>query len=121
MWSYRISIGEMSQNGQPRAEVCYSGRGACKNDPSKCGVVMEGPIPTGKYRIGNAYMHDTLGPYTMNLDPLPGTDTHGRSLFRIHGDSVAHPGDASHGCLIAPRSLREAINNTNDRILEVTA
>lgn len=121
MWTYRISIGQMSLNGAPRPEVCYSGRGDYKNDPTACGVVMEGPIPTGKYRFDMAYKHDTLGPVTMNLTPLPGTDTHGRSLFRIHGDSIAHPGDASHGCIIAPRALREAMNNSNDRILEVVA
>lgn len=102
------------------SEVCYSGRGEHKNDPTATGIVMEGPIPCGKYRIGTAYKHDHLGVYTMNLDPLPGTNTLGRSLFRIHGDSIAHPGDASHGCIIAPRSLRERINNMNDKVLEVT-
>lgn len=121
MWTYHIRSGRMDENGNLRSEACYSGRGACKNDPSKCGVVMEGPIPTGKYRIGMAYKHDHLGPVVMNLDPLPGTDTHGRSLFRIHGDSVSSPGNASHGCLIAPRSLREAINFSNDKVLEVVA
>lgn len=109
----------MSENGKPRPEPVYSGYGEHRNDPSLCNVPNVGPIPPGKYRIGKAYQHEHLGPVVMNLDPLPGTNTFGRSLFRIHGDNKEH--NASHGCIIAPRSLREAINASQDRILEVLA
>ena len=117
MWSYRIGTGIMSENGKPRPEVCYSGFDEHKNDPSAIRIPNVGPVPPGKYRIGPARDGGHLGPLVMNLDPLPGTDTFGRSLFRIHGDNAQH--NASHGCIIAARSLREAINKSQDRILQV--
>jgi hypothetical protein len=51
--------------------------------------------------------------------PDPGTETFGRGEFRIHGDSIAHPGTASHGCIILPRAVRDAIWRSGDRALEV--
>lgn len=44
----------------------------------------------------------------------------GRSGFLIHGDSIAHTGQASHGCIILPRSVREQIAASGDDELEVT-
>lgn len=117
MWTYKIGTGHMSENGKPRAEVCYSGFDEHRNDPSMVRVPNVGPVPPGKYKIGEPYVHPHLGPVVMNLDPLPGTETFGRSLFRIHGDNAQH--NASHGCIIAPRTLRVEISTTNDRVLEV--
>ena len=59
------------------------------------------------------------GPFTILLEPAPGTDTLGRSAFRIHGDSVRAPGTASHGCIILPRAIRDHIWRSGDRDLEV--
>ena len=61
----------------------------------------------------------STGPFTLVLAPAPGTETHGRSAFRIHGDSIRLPGTASHGCIILPRPVREAIWASGDRDLEV--
>jgi hypothetical protein len=55
----------------------------------------------------------------MALIPKEGTDTFGRSGFLIHGDSVAMPGTASHGCIILSRDLREQISASGDNQLEV--
>lgn len=82
-------------------------------------VADVGPIPKGTYYIGDAYEHPKLGKLTMNLVALPGTNEFGRSDFRIHGDSVDHPGSASHGCIILPHPVREQINLDHDRILNV--
>jgi hypothetical protein len=117
MWTYRIETGALLENGANRG-TGYSGFGNGKNNVELVAMPNVGPIPPGKYRIGPAYHHDHLGPVTMNLDPLPGTDTHGRSLFRIHGENATHT--ASHGCVILARPLREAINVSRDRILQVT-
>jgi hypothetical protein len=117
MWIYAIASGALSRDG----EICgrgYSGRGEGRDHPDKVTVPMVGPIPPGRYRIGPAYRHARLGPVTMNLDPLPGTDMFGRSLFRIHGDNAAH--DASHGCIILSRALRDEIAASPDRLLDVT-
>lgn len=99
-------------------DKCYSGTGPGRNNPNMQDVPDVGPIPAGKYKIGMAYDDPTLGKIVMHLDPLPGTNTFGRSLFRIHGDNVEH--DASHGCVIAAKHIREMINTSRDRVLLVT-
>lgn len=83
--------------------------GEGKNDPTKQAVRAVGPIPVGRYRIHRPFKHPTAGPFTMRLEPLPGTDTKGRAGFLIHGDRSDLPGAASHGCIILPRAVREAI------------
>lgn len=49
----------------------------------------------------------------MNLDPV-GHAAHGRTLFRIHGDSRLSPGTASEGCIILPRHVRAQISASGD-------
>lgn len=121
MWSYNISSGEIRENGELRGKG-YSGFGDAANDPAKVRERMRGPLPPGKYRFGKAYSHAKLGPVCMDLDPLPGTDTFGRSLFRVHGDNkTPEPFDGSHGCLVTARETREKMNGARDRVLEVTA
>lgn len=44
----------------------------------------------------------------------------GREGFLIHGDSIVHMGQASHGCIILPRSIREQIAASGDDEIEVT-
>jgi lipoprotein-anchoring transpeptidase ErfK/SrfK len=116
MWTYSVAGGALARNGAARG-AGYSGFGEGRNNIGKVKVPMVGPIPPGRYRIGPAYRHARLGPVTMNLDPMPGTDCFGRSLFRIHGDNATR--DASHGCIILARPLREAIASSGDRILDV--
>jgi hypothetical protein len=53
----------------------------------------------------------------MHLDPLPGTSTFGRSLFRIHGNNAVN--DASHGCVILGPFIRRAIADSDDTDFEV--
>ncbi len=43
----------------------------------------------------------------------------GRTSFQIHGDSINAPGEASSGCIIMPRMVRERIWRSNDRLLKV--
>jgi hypothetical protein len=118
MWTYAIASGALAHDGEALGRG-YSGRGEGRDSIEKVKVRTVGPIPPGRYRIGPAYRHSRLGPVTMNLDPLPGTNLFGRSLFRIHGDNAAH--DASHGCIILSRALRDAIAASGDRVLDVTA
>jgi len=53
------------------------------------------------------------------LSPHPDNEMFGRGSFRIHGDSIKNPGTASHGCIIAPRSVREKIIAGTDKKLIV--
>jgi hypothetical protein len=118
MWKWDQSAGELSRDGKFIAKG-YAGNGRGKNNPSMQAAVGVGPVPQGKWTIGAAHVSPNTGPVTMNLDPKPGTQTFGRSAFRIHGDSIAHPGEASHGCIILPRFVRDAIARSSDRDLEV--
>lgn len=117
MWTYSIVSGEAAENGK-KAGNGYSGHAEGRDNPAMCAVPNVGPIPPGQYRIGPAYADPHLGPCVMHLDPLPGTDTHGRTLFRIHGNDAAN--DASEGCVILGPLIREAISKSHDNTLEVT-
>ena len=117
MWTYAIGTGALARDGEVRGRG-YAGRGQGRNNIAMIRVAMMGPIPPGRYRIGKAYDHPLLGPVTMNLAPLAGTQMFGRSLFRIHGDNRS--GDASQGCIVLTRRLREAIVQSGDDLLDVT-
>jgi len=97
--------------------VGYSGHAEGRNNPAMEAVQGIGPIPKGTYKIGPAYDHPTLGPCTMNLDPIEGTNTFGRSLFRMHGNNKTN--DASHGCIIAGPDARKVVSKSSDKILIV--
>lgn len=121
-WQFQISTGVLT-DGQKRIE-CYSGlAGQWKDNPSDTSITDYGPIPVGHYVIGNAFDDPSHGPCVMRLTPEAGTDTFGRSGFLIHGDSKAHPGAASHGCIVTcgpdPRGDREYINASTDKELQV--
>lgn len=97
----------------------YSGLDAGKNNPDEQNLAGIGPIPRGLWRLTGVYNSQQTGPFTIALQPEPGTDTCGRSAFRIHGDSISNPGKASHGCIILPRSIRELMWTSNDHYLTV--
>lgn len=118
-WIYRIITGELFDPTGKLTGMGYSGRAEGRNNVEMQVARGVGPIPVGRYLIGQAYRHELLGPLTMNLDPIEGTDTLGRDLFRIHGDNSVH--DASHGCVIMIRPVREAVAASSDRTLEVVA
>lgn len=118
-WAFRQHDGELTRDGAFEG-TGYSGTGAGRNNPAEESVQGVGPIPAGRYSIGPMYHHQHLGPMVMNLEPLPGTDTHGRSLFRIHGNNARN--DASHGCIILGPTLRSLINTSVGlaRVMNVT-
>ena len=121
MWTYTIATGEM-RHGATRF-LGYSGAGHSREEgrdnPDMVHDVGRGPIPPGRYRIGAPHVSPHTGPYTMDLDPEAGTDTFGRSAFRIHGNNAAN--DASHGCIILPPDARHAIWESGDHELGVQA
>ena len=117
-WVYSQSTGQLSHNGQEVA-TGYSGAGPGRNNPALQSSQGQGPIPQGRYDVGGAHQGAHTGPATLNLDPQAGTQTFGRDLFRVHGDSIAHPGTASEGCIIVPRAARQQMANSPDRTLTV--
>ncbi len=76
-----------------------------------------GPVPQGTYTIGSPHDTSTHGPHVMRLTPFPGTQTYGRDGFLIHGDNVLH--DASQGCIILDRAVRNRISSSGGNRLNV--
>lgn len=118
-WTYKQSTGEMYNKFGVHVGTGYAGNGPDKNNPDSQHKANKGPLPRGEYHIGRAYNHTTLGPIVMNLDPYPETEMHGRSLMRIHGDSIIHPGSASDGCIVINRQVRIFIRDDIDKELLV--
>jgi hypothetical protein len=118
MWVYRQSTGEFQHNGQAVA-TGYSGAGDGKNRPDLQNIRDVGPIPQGWYVIGAPHDTPGHGPYVLGLTPLPENSMFGRAGFLIHGDSLAHAGTASEGCIVVSRSIREQIWNSGDTQLTV--
>jgi hypothetical protein len=119
-WVYKQSTGALLRLGQT-VGMGYSGNGAGKNNPAMQNVPNVGPIPEGRYTINDPIDSPKVGPYALPLDPMAGTNTFGRSDFLIHGDSIVHPGEASEGCIILLRSVRQEIIASDDRDLDVIA
>lgn len=116
-WRWDQSAGELTRDGVLVSRG-YSGAGRGKNNPALQKLPGIGPIPAGRWRITERYNSPNVGPAALKLEPV-GHDAFGRSAFRIHGDSIAAPGTASHGCIILPRAVRDRIWGSGDRDLEV--
>lgn len=115
------SAGEMRLDGNLLARG-YAGRGRGLNTPAMQGATGIGPLPRGTWRLTELRLSGaSTGPYTIVLEPMPGTDALGRSAFRIHGDNAKLDHSASHGCIILPRAAREALWRSDARLLEVIA
>ena len=94
----------------------YSGHGVGKNNPEMESVKNVGPTPKGIYKMGTPFDSDHTGPYSIPLIPDPSNNMYGRSAFLMHGDDKEHPGEASHGCQIFPRSVRQLAYATGELI-----
>lgn len=119
MWVWDQSAGTLSRDGKLVSRG-YAGRDRGLNNPSMQGIAGIGPIPQGLWNIvGKPYDSPNTGKYTLRLEPAPGTNTLGRSAFRIHGDNARLNNTASKGCIILPRKIREMIYMSKDTILKV--
>jgi hypothetical protein len=125
-YTYSQATGEFARFGKKPMATGYSGRGKGKNNPAMETVRATGPIPAGRWRIGESYASARTGPVTIPLysqDEKPRDDIDQRtrrSAFRIHGDSIKAPGTASSGCIILPRAIRLEIAQEPGAILLVT-
>lgn len=123
MWTYSQSRGRITRDNDPASyPLCYSGKGDGKNNPQFQGVVDVGPIPQGRYTIGEPILKTPLhGPYVLPLTPATSNIMFGRAGFLMHSDSIVHPGEASEGCIVCPYSLRIEIWQSGDHDLTVVA
>lgn len=122
-FTYRQSTGELFAPTGERIGVGYAGHGEGVNDPAMEAIANVGPLPKGRYVIGPAYTHPTLGPLTMNLTPYASNEMYGREDFRIHGDAIRAAGQASRGCIVQDHPVRVQVNASDDaaRVLDVIA
>ncbi len=117
MFNYAQTTGLLDQDGAP-VGMGYSGHAEGRNNPAMQAIHNVGPIPQGLYAIGPAFDTDTHGPHVMALTPV-GHDALGRSGFLMHGDNIRH--DASQGCIIMLRTVRDLVSNSVDKQLTVVA
>jgi hypothetical protein len=120
VWTYKQLSGDLSRDGAA-AGACYSGYEAGKNNPAMQNVPNIGPVPQGRYTIGAPIDlgGGPHGPFVLPLTPDPANQMFGRFGFLIHGDSIANPGFASRGCIIAGLAIRQAIASSEDAELVV--
>jgi hypothetical protein len=116
-WTYSQGTGELRDPAGRLMHVGYSGKGPGRNNCDMQAVRQVGPIPRGHWVMGKPYDSRKVGAYAIPLKPSEGTETFGRSAFLIHGDNRTH--DASEGCIIMPRRVRNAIVDSGVRVLEV--
>ena len=64
-------------------------------------------------------MNSKSRPLTLPLSAAKGTNTFGRDKLAIHGDNPQMNYTASEGCIIMPRNIREQINKSEDKKLQV--
>ncbi|MDR2152942.1 MAG: DUF2778 domain-containing protein [Helicobacteraceae bacterium] len=134
-WAYKVGDGDLyNPDGKLIYKEGYAGAQKpcdinekkveipCKNNSEYEDRKNLGPIPRGLWWIGSHYtdtnsegkMHE----YKIRLCPLIGTNTFGRTQFRIHGDSNPS-GEASEGCIIFPKDIRIKIASSTVRLLKV--
>lgn len=97
----------------------YSGHGIGKNNHAYEKMQNIGPIPCGEWEIAHwDDHHGDKGPQVAVLLPVK-HNAWGRTAFLIHGDSISRPGEASHGCIIASRYVRDKLRASGERQLTV--
>lgn len=118
-WVYKVSSKGFYLNGTYQFSAKYSGRPGYKDNSANECVSVKGPIPRGKYTIGEPFYHHKTRAWTMRLTPSTSNLMCGRDGFMIHGDSSKHPGEASDGCIIVDLPGRKAIAASGDHSLTV--
>lgn len=118
MWKYEQSTGKLTHNAL-YVITGYSGNGIYKNNPRYQNLMNQGPIPVGDYTIEEPRNDNITGAYSLPLIPSTFNDMFHRGSFLIHGENMFSPGNASHGCIILPRTIREQIWESNDHQLQV--
>jgi len=116
-WEYSQSSGILKHNGM-KVATGYAGKGKGKNNPAMEALPFIGPIPKGEYNIGRPRNTPNRGPFVLDLKASK-HNALGRTEFLVHGDSIKNPGEASEGCIIMPRVIREKIFHSGDKLLRV--
>jgi hypothetical protein len=110
MWKYEQHTGKLfDPTGLYRA-LGYAGGDEGRHPEGVNNTDMEsmkciGPLPRGLYTFQSPVLHSKLGPFAIPLLPDSANIMFGRGDFFCHGDTTPG-GNASMGCLIMPRVIR---------------
>src|SRR5579863_2380946 len=124
MWTWEQSTGQFyDAEMQPVGPPGYSGHGLGVNNPAMQADPDVGPIPCGMWQAVELLPESSHGPNAIRLEPMPETNTFGRTGFFMHGDEIAHVGEhlASEGCIVEPENVRIEFWNEPDHLLDVVA
>ena len=116
---YKQLTGELLDSNNNVLGKGYAGKDKGKNNPDMQQVKGIGPLPRGKYTIGKPYDSPHTGVFTIPLTPDIDNEMFGRDEFKIHGDNLNDPGNASEGCIIQTRKVRDIVASSIDKILTV--
>lgn len=123
MWTYEQSSGRLYAPDGTHAATGYAGGNEGKNPEGVNNHNMQdqkgiGPLPVGFYTFGDVVQQSQLGPYAIHLVPDSTNNMYGRGGFFCHGDTTPS-GNASEGCIIMPRAVRNEIVASGDKQLAV--
>ena len=123
MWTFEQATGKLYSKSGVCVAQGYAG-GNCgknpggKNNPKMQGVKGVGPLPQGIYTLGTPVLQSKLGPFAIPLLPDKTNVMFGRGDFFCHGDTTPS-GNASEGCIIMPRAIRNDMIASGERITVV--
>jgi hypothetical protein len=108
MLVYEQATGKLF-DGMALLGVGYAGNFLGKNNPAMQSVPDIGPLPCGFYTVGAPTWTTHCGQEAFPLTPDARNQMYMRSGFFLHGDSLAHPGNGSDGCIVQDRSVRDTV------------
>ena len=114
--TYSQHWGELRDSEDKTLGVGYSGKGEARDNGELEGQKDKGPIPRGNYKVAeivddpNDPRNQKMGPHILRLEPADQQTRDrlaamNRDGFYIHGGGA----DASTGCIIMGRTVREGI------------
>lgn len=123
MWVYEQGSGRLYSPDGLHAGTGYAGGNCGKNKEAINNHAMQGeknkgPLPCGVYTFGDVVLKSHLGPFAIPLNPEKSNNMLGRSAFYVHGDTTP-TGNASEGCIILPRAVRNEMYESADHQLAV--
>ncbi len=113
-WKFESGTGKIWGSTNNYLGIGYAGQGAGKCNPEMENVKGIGPLPHGLWKPVQFFaVHPTVGKDAVRVDPadqetLDRVKKYGRDpmSFFMHGDSIEHPGLASHGCMVEQHDIR---------------
>ncbi len=122
-WEYESDTGKIFDPSGKLAGTGYAGGNEGQdpsgvNNPDMQDVKGVGPLPCGLYTFGTPVAQSPLGPFAIPLIPDSDNEMFGRGDFFCHGDTTPS-GNASKGCIIQARAVRNTMWLSKDHTLIV--